>query len=586
MNEISLWCLDEEQTSTACECRQLMRFEARVGSYLFLVPGACPLRRVQIEDGIESRSVQFVDDDGDPMEPPLDYALALLDVETPDVETPDVETPDVETPDWIETWNRMDVAEASGVFGQASTNSDEAVGLAALRELSRFGQPISSDVLVSMIAAKYPSLRPSVRRMERVIRMHKEIVAVDKSVWAISSDVDVSPWVADLGEGGPNQPSNNERWAKSTEVSRPYARLLTFLRSRPLISEQETTMLAQRNEIGVLAAWVGEQEGRSRKAETIAYTTFREIHQQSCRCLEVDLECLIGIEAVHRLARAVPGAPAVRLVDRVSNWSGALMTSVWLNARAEQIPLTVQSIAFGLKARTDLVERNLLLVNWRARRYTKYDLILDLISVGTFGLYDAVARWDWRVGVKFSTYAIAWIDQKITRYQADFGRTIRLPVHLVEMINKAQRMTVQLERELEREPSDDEIGQALDISAEKVRDIRKISLHPVSLETPIGEQGDCRLGDFIEDRNVPIPQDVATLHLLKGQVEEALEALSQRERRVLQLRFGLTDGRPRTLEEIGGELNLTRERIRQIERKALGRLRGGPHVRELRDFLE
>ena len=253
----------------------------------------------------------------------------------------------------------------------------------------------------------------------------------------------------------------------------------------------------------------------------------------------------------------------------------------------EEIKNLQKDLDAGDEAKKRLAEANLRLVVSIAKRYVgRGMLFLDLIQEGNLGLIKAVEKFDYRKGYKFSTYATWWIRQAITRAIADRARTIRIPVHMVETINKLIRVSRQLLQELGREPSPEEIAAEMNMPVERVREILKISQEPVSLETPIGEEEDSHLGDFIQDDNVPVPADAAAFTLLKEQLEEVLGTLTEREQKVLTLRFGLEDGRARTLEEVGKEFNVTRERIRQIEAKALRKLRHPSRSRKLKDYLE
>ncbi|MDO5014888.1 MAG: RNA polymerase sigma factor RpoD [Clostridia bacterium] len=253
----------------------------------------------------------------------------------------------------------------------------------------------------------------------------------------------------------------------------------------------------------------------------------------------------------------------------------------------EEIDLAIRIEDGDERARQKLAESNLRLVVSIAKRYVGRGMsFLDLIQEGNLGLIKAVEKFDYTKGFKFSTYATWWIRQAITRSIADQARTIRIPVHMVETINKVKKTGSKLLHENGREPTDEEIAERLDMTVDKVRDIQRVSQEPVSLDTPIGEEEDSHLGDFIPDEDAVTPADAASNLMLKEQLAEVLDSLNEREARVLSLRFGLNDGRPRTLEEVGKEFDVTRERIRQIEAKALRKLRHPSRSKKLKDFLE
>ena len=302
---------------------------------------------------------------------------------------------------------------------------------------------------------------------------------------------------------------------------------------------------------------------------------------------DVDLDAIMSDEEdvdVENIDLSVPDGVSVE--DPVRMYLKEIGKVPLLSAERE-IELAQRMEEGDEDAKKELAEANLRLVVSIAKRYVgRGMLFLDLIQEGNLGLIKAVEKFDYHKGYKFSTYATWWIRQAITRAIADQARTIRIPGHMVETINKLIRVSRQLLQELGREPTPEEIAKELDMPVDRVREILKISQEPVSLETPIGEEEDSHLGDFIQDDNVPVPAEAAAQTLLKEQLDEVLDTLTEREQKVLRLRFGMNDGRARTLEEVGKEFDVTRERIRQIEAKALRKLRHPSRSRKLRDYLD
>ena len=303
--------------------------------------------------------------------------------------------------------------------------------------------------------------------------------------------------------------------------------------------------------------------------------------------VDIDMDVILSEEEdvdVENIDLSVPDG--VSIEDPVRMYLKEIGKVPLLSAERE-IELAQRMEDVDEDAKKELAEANLRLVVSIAKRYVgRGMLFLDLIQEGNLGLIKAVEKFDYHKGYKFSTYATWWIRQAITRAIADQARTIRIPVHMVETINKLIRVSRQLLQELGREPTPEEIAKELDMPVDRVREILKISQEPVSLETPIGEEEDSHLGDFIQDDNVPVPAEAAAQTLLKEQLDEVLDTLTEREQKVLRLRFGMNDGRARTLEEVGKEFDVTRERIRQIEAKALRKLRHPSRSRKLRDYLD
>ena len=322
--------------------------------------------------------------------------------------------------------------------------------------------------------------------------------------------------------------------------------------------------------------------------ETLQGTVYDMLEKNDITVLDVEKDDLVLMDdddvSVETIDLSVPDG--ISIEDPVRMYLKEIGKVPLLSAE-EEIALAQAMEKGDERAKQKLAEANLRLVVSIAKRYVgRGMLFLDLIQEGNLGLIKAVEKFDYRKGYKFSTYATWWIRQAITRAIADQARTIRIPVHMVETINKLIRVSRQLLQELGREATPEEIAAEMKIPVDRVREILKISQEPVSLETPIGEEEDSHLGDFIQDENVPVPAEAASFTLLREQLNEVLGTLTEREQKVLTLRFGLDDGRARTLEEVGKEFNVTRERIRQIEAKALRKLRHPSRSRKLKDYLE
>ncbi len=316
-------------------------------------------------------------------------------------------------------------------------------------------------------------------------------------------------------------------------------------------------------------------------AEVLANPKWDDL-QDGLGIVVADLESSLD-DPVRMYLREIGRVPLLTAEEEVR------LAQIMERGKAEQLKAVPvrRSILEGEEAQRRLTEANLRLVVSVAKKYIGRGMnLLDLIQEGNIGLIRAVEKFDYTKGYKFSTYATWWIRQAITRAIADQARTIRIPVHMVETINRLIRISRRLLQDLGREPTSEEIAEQMEISPEKVREIIKVSQEPVSLETPIGEEDDSHLGDFLEDHTALAPADAASHQLLKEQVEDVLDSLTERERKVLQLRFGLDDGRSRTLEEVGKEFHVTRERIRQIEAKALRKLRHPSRSRKLKDYLD
>jgi RNA polymerase primary sigma factor len=393
--------------------------------------------------------------------------------------------------------------------------------------------------------------------------------------------------------GPPGTAADQDRLLVIEEI----AELMDSGRARGFITSEELTEAVEGLELDRPSAFALRRLFRKESIEVVDAPPVREAEedQRSERQRLEDIELRAPInDPVRMYLKEIGRVPLltaeeeVDLAKRVE--SGELASALLLDpvglspGRREQLRVIERS---GRISKRRLVEANLRLVVSIAKRYVgRGMLFLDLIQEGNLGLIRAVEKFDYTKGYKFSTYATWWIRQAITRAIADQARTIRIPVHMVETINKLVRIQRQLLQELGRDPTPDEIGQVMELSAERVREILKISQEPVSLETPVGEEEDSSLGDFIEDTDAVVPLDAASFILLQEQIEGVLHTLSEREKKVIEMRFGMLDGQPKTLEEVGLEFGVTRERIRQIESKTLSKLRHPSRSQKLRDYLE